>query len=87
VLKEALANAVTHAGASRVDVTLAVQGQRLRLNVRDDGIGFTPGAPGGPIEGKDGLGNMQRRADELGATLRIESAPGRGTEVLVELPL
>jgi signal transduction histidine kinase len=87
VLKEALANAVTHARASTVEVTFDLRDRRLRLGVRDDGAGFRPGEAEGPSAGQDGLANMRRRAADLGATLRVDSTPGGGTRVELEVPV
>jgi signal transduction histidine kinase len=78
---EALNNVLKHAQASRVAVTLAARGGRVRLEVRDDGAGFDPrkqNAAGGL-----GLAGMRERAARLGATLRVHSAPGAGTRVVV----
>jgi len=57
-------------------------GGGLRLVVEDDGCGF---GPGGDAQGT-GVLSMRRRADALGATLAIESAPGRGTRVVLDCP-
>ncbi len=87
VLKEALANAATHAGASSVEVTLAVMDHRMRLTVQDDGAGFDPHGSEVGRPGHHGLGNMRRRALDLGGTLQVESAPGDGTAILLEVPV
>ena len=80
---EALQNAVKHAdGATSVVVTLAQTSADLRLEVRDDGRGFTPGVVTG-----HGLGNMRDRIRGVGGTLSVASAPGAGTSVLAEIPL
>jgi signal transduction histidine kinase len=64
---------------------------RVALDTRDDGTGFDPGGAGdaaGSIrEGGFGLGTMRERVERLGGTLSIESAPGEGTTLAVELPL
>ena len=54
------------------------------LIVADDGVGFDAAAP--VPAGHHGLGNMRARAEAVGATLRIESASGEGTRIIVELP-
>ncbi|MFO0651283.1 MAG: sensor histidine kinase [Polyangiales bacterium] len=83
VLQEALTNCARHARAESVTVLLEGTDAALSLDVRDDGVGFTPGAPG---VGAFGLRGMHERARALGGTLRVESAPGLGTRVLLTLP-
>ncbi|HEY4279295.1 MAG TPA: sensor histidine kinase [Conexibacter sp.] len=79
VISEALVNAVKHARASELAVTLSLHdGERLRIEVRDDGIG---GAGSG-----HGTRSMSDRVEALGGKLRIDSATGAGTRVYVELP-
>lgn len=85
IAREALNNAGRHARATSVRVDLRTDGDRLRLEVRDNGVGFDPEAATGPD--KQGLRNMRERARHLGAHLAIESARGQGTRVAVELPL
>jgi signal transduction histidine kinase len=70
-----------------VEVTFDLRDRRLRLGVRDDGAGFRPGEAEGPSAGQDGLANMRRRAADLGATLRVDSTPGGGTRVELEVPV
>ena len=83
VAQEALNNVLKHAHASRVAVRLDVAADRATLEVADDGVGFEPSLRGG-----DGFGlpGMRERAQRLGGTLDIESAPGAGTRVRVEVP-
>ena len=79
-VKEALANALRHAGAKEVRVQAKASANALEIVVQDDGRGFDPGSP--PAEGKQhGLGNMRHRAQAMGAKLAIESGPGKGTVV------
>jgi nitrate/nitrite-specific signal transduction histidine kinase len=54
------------------------------LVVADDGVGFDPSQP--VAVGHHGLGNMQKRAAAIGATLQIESIAGQGTRIIVSLP-
>jgi signal transduction histidine kinase/sugar lactone lactonase YvrE len=79
---EALHNAARHAGAEAVSLELAREGRRWRLTVRDDGRGL-PGESPPRDDGGSGLIGMRRRAAEIGAELRIRSAPGGGTEITV----
>jgi two-component system NarL family sensor kinase len=85
IVQEALANAVRHAAARAVVVTLAVTEGRLRLEVRDDGCGFTPATR----ERSDALGlvSMEERALALGGRFELSSAPGAGTVVRLECPV
>jgi PAS domain S-box-containing protein len=76
IAQEAMHNAVKHAQASRVDVRLACQAGTIVLEVCDDGPGFDPT---GSRPGHLGLRSMRERATQVGGTLAIESAPGRGT--------
>lgn len=84
IAKEALHNAARHSGAGSVAIELALAGRGLTLEIRDDGRGFQPGAPG---DGRNGLRSMQARAARLGAQLQIDSAPGRGTRLFLDAPI
>lgn len=86
LLQEALTNVFKHSRASRVDVRIAREGERLRMQVADDGVGL--GDASGPrIEGGGaGFASMRLRAQRLGGELRIADA-ARGTELWLELPL
>jgi signal transduction histidine kinase len=81
VASEALANAVKHAAASVVEITAEIRDGYLVLAVRDDGIGGVD-----PTRGS-GLIGINDRADALGGTLSVVSAPGHGTTLEVQLPL
>jgi signal transduction histidine kinase len=85
IAQEALANVARHARAHRVTVRLeAPDGGGLALAVEDDGVGFDPRSGGGAA----GLGliGMRERARWLEGRLEVDSAPGRGTRVRVEIP-
>jgi signal transduction histidine kinase len=82
--KEAIANALTHAGASRIDARLRYRAGGVTLAVRDDGRGFDPDRAPGPAEGHFGLVGMRERAARVAARLAIRSRPGEGTEVEVD---
>jgi len=81
--QEAITNASQHARPTRIDVTLAFDGRAVRLGVVDDGIGFVPGSK--PTSGRRsfGLVGINERAELLGGTAEIRSAPGEGTRVVV----
>jgi signal transduction histidine kinase len=82
VLSEALTNVVKHAGAEQVRVRLARPDGRLTVEIADDGAGFDSGAARGL-----GLTGLADRISTVDGTLRVESAPGRGTTVHAEIPL
>ncbi|MBZ5636173.1 MAG: PAS domain S-box protein [Acidobacteriia bacterium] len=85
VAQESLQNIVKHASAKNVSVVLALQDGVVGLTVADDGAGFDPEA----IRGKGGLGliGMQERARLANGKLSIASQPGRGTRIVLEVPL
>jgi len=85
VAQEALANIRKHAAASQVTLTLSYLDDLVVLDVADDGAGFDP-APTMAAAGGLGLRAMQERATQLGGRLTIESAPGEGTTIAIELP-
>lgn len=80
VLKEAMTNAAKHSGATRVDVAIRFEGDRLVATVRDDGCGFDPDTLG---DTGNGLANMRARAAEAGGTLEVRH--GDGTEVVLTI--
>jgi signal transduction histidine kinase len=83
IAQEALQNALKHARASQVAVTLAAENGRVALEVADDGVGFDPDAAD-PRSHRLGLTSMEERARRIGGTLEIRSAPGEGTVVRLE---
>jgi len=86
VLQEAVANAIKHGRASELSVRVAADGRQLELVIRDNGAGFdtsNPSSHGGGI----GLPSMKERAELLGGSLEVRSAPGRGCEVHLVAPL
>jgi signal transduction histidine kinase len=85
VAQEALHNALRHSGAARVDVTLERSGPGAVLRVTDDGSGFDPRTV--RRAGRHlGLVSMRDRAGGVGGTLTVESAPGKGTTIEMEVP-
>jgi signal transduction histidine kinase len=93
IAQEALANAVKHAQAQRIVVSLRRVGDSVVLGCTDDGKGFDPAerlaARTADTDGGQhfGLSSIAERCAIIEASLRVESAPGRGTTLLVELPL
>jgi signal transduction histidine kinase len=83
ILQEAVTNALRHAGAGNIEISVRQVRAQIEVRVHDDGRGFD--ASGGIGTGR-GIGSMQARATRLGATLRIESEVGAGTVVTVTLP-
>jgi signal transduction histidine kinase len=79
---EALQNAAKHAGATRAVVRLSLTAEGLELAIADDGKGFSPSAVGPG----SGLVNMRDRAESVGGRLRVDSRPGRGTEIELRVP-
>ena len=85
IVQEALQNALRHAQAEHVEVSLRARDGAVEARVRDDGLGFDPRAPGLRAR-RLGLTSMEERARGIGGRLTIESAPGEGTTIAVEVP-
>ncbi|MBI4288024.1 MAG: PAS domain S-box protein, partial [Chloroflexi bacterium] len=85
IVQEALTNVARHAGVEAVRVDASVTDGRLRLQIEDQGPGFDVGARS--VRESMGLTGMRERALALGGWFTIESAPGKGTRVVAELPL
>jgi len=85
--QEALSNALRHAQASQIDLTLAFEPQSVTLQVHDNGRGFVPEQARSAEHGHFGLLGMRERARHLHASFALESEPGRGTRVAVHVPL
>jgi signal transduction histidine kinase len=81
VAQEALANVAKHSQAQHVTLTMTYGDRDVSLDVSDDGVGLSPGVPGG-----FGLAGMRQRVEEAGGQLCVEPAPGSGTTVRVVLP-
>lgn len=85
VAQEALHNALRHSGADRVDVTVARRGQGAVLSVTDNGKGFEPRTV--RRAGRHlGLVSMRDRSSGVGGRLTVQSAPGQGTTIEMEVP-
>jgi PAS domain S-box-containing protein len=83
IFREALNNLLRHAEATRTEMTLRVGKERIQLVLHDNGKGFDATAEAAG----NGLRNMRRRAEALGGTLQIHSAPGRGTTLELSFPI
>ena len=82
-LQEAVNNAVKYASAQKIAIKIWQNADDILITVSDDGSGFdTPAARAG-----NGLGNMQRRMEAIGAGIQIDSNPGQGTRITIEWPL
>ena len=90
IVEEAVNNAHKHARAQNIWVNLRLVDEDLVLvEIKDDGVGFDPGAVSLSYDRRDSLGmvNMRERAELVNGVLHISSAPGRGTRVQVAIPL
>lgn len=83
IVQESLTNVVRHAQASRADILLERRDNKLIVIIEDNGIGFDPQTP---KVGHLGMLGMHERAEMLGGKITIESAPGMGSTVLLEVP-
>lgn len=82
ILREAVSNSLRHGHPSSIVLRAGHGDGEVALAVQDNGAGFAAGTGNG-----HGLGNMRARAEALGGRLRVESAPGTGTRVLLSLPV
>ena len=84
--QEALGNAVRHARARAIEVSLAIVDEHAELRVCDDGIGFSTA---GDAVRRRGLGllSLEERAKLLGGTFSLDTTPGKGTQVCIRIPL
>ena len=78
-------NVSKHAHPTRVDVILAASDGQVVLVIEDDGIGFDPSEI--PAADGFGLAGMRERAAGVGATLQVESTPGKGTSIFLRRPV
>jgi len=88
ILQEAFGNIEKHARARNVRLGLSREGRRLRVTIRDDGLGFDPLAT--PRKGRvNGMGlvDMKERAAFVGGSCLVRSSAGAGTEIVIEMPL
>jgi signal transduction histidine kinase len=85
VATEAVGNALQHAGAGRITISLDTRGDAVRLVVADDGAGFDLPATRRSSR-RLGLTSMRERAEALGGVLHVDTAPGEGTRVSLEVP-
>jgi signal transduction histidine kinase len=84
IVREALSNSIRHAHASHRWVRLSLADNAICLIIGDNGVGFSTKRK---RRAGHGLGNMAARAKQISATFALETAPGKGTRVLVNVPL
>ncbi len=84
IVQEALSNARQHSQSTRIVVSIVQRGDRLRIEIRDEGVGFDPQ---NVSENRFGLEGIRERARLMGGKCSIRSKPGGGTAVIVQLPL
>ena len=82
VSQEALANIARHSHARRVDISLVYNGDSVQLSLADDGCGFDASAKSQGM----GLRSIRERVSSIHGTVQVQSAPGHGTRVLVQVP-
>jgi PAS domain S-box-containing protein len=83
IVQEALTNVARHAKATRVNVRISPKGRRLRIQIRDDGVGFDTKE----VKKSTGLTGMRERALALGGEIIVDSGPGKGTKIIATLPV
>ena len=89
IIEEAINNARKHAQAQQIVVRLAKRDAFVLIEVEDNGVGFDVDAVNASYDRRGSLGmvNMRERAELIEGTLRIQSAPGRGTNIAIAIPL
>ena len=87
--QEAVHNSIKHGRPKtiRIDVRPSNKGTSIRMEVKDDGVGFVVGTQVGSSQGHFGLSGMRERIEGLDGSLNIDSAPGAGTTIQIEVPL
>jgi signal transduction histidine kinase len=87
VAREAVFNAIRHAHPHEVSLGIHFRRGRIRMSVLDDGCGFEPGDVLPQTGGHFGLIGMRERTERLGGRFAVRSAPGKGTELSVDVPV
>ncbi len=85
--QEGVTNALKHADAASIRISLEEKADGMLLEIEDDGVGFNPSSRPGPADGHFGLQGMKERAARSGGTFGIDSATGEGTRIQVVLPM
>ncbi len=84
IVQETISNVIKHASADHVDVLLAVNTRSFRISIRDNGVGFNVDLDKSE---QVGLASIRERASLLGGNVEIDSKPGKGTMVIVVIPI
>ncbi len=84
--REALRNSVSHGNPARISVRIAFEPQCLKMEVRDDGVGFDASAARLEVQGHFGILGMRERVEQAGGAFTVSSQPGKGTVVAVSVP-
>jgi signal transduction histidine kinase len=87
VAREAVYNAVRHAQPNEVRLSVHFEPSRMRMQVLDDGHGFDPSEAMASQDVHFGLVGMRERIESLGGRFEVKSAPGKGTQLAVEVPV
>jgi signal transduction histidine kinase len=85
IIQELATNAICHGHATKIDIAGAIDGNRLMMSVKDNGVGFDPANRPGVRECHFGLQGIAERIQQFNGTMHIESAPGAGTKVTLSL--
>lgn len=86
-IRELVSNAIQHGHAKSIGVTGWRDGERLRVAVADDGVGFDPSSCRGTDDGHFGLDGIRGRLGRIGGEFSVASSPGRGTTAEISIPL
>jgi signal transduction histidine kinase len=84
IAQEALNNALKHAHAEHLRIRLLFGNTTTEMEISDDGVGFEPALD---RKGGFGISGMQERSQKIGGNIQIETAPGKGTKVIVRVPV
>lgn len=89
IFQEGITNAIEHAHASSITVSMRLEPASVTISLSDDGCGFEPAEIWKELAGKDRMGliSIQERAEAIGGTFQIHSKPGEGTQIIVQAPL
>jgi len=87
MIRELAVNAVRHGHATAIHVAGCIKGGYLLCSVRDNGSGFDPASAPGPEEGHFGLQGIRERMETANGSVEIESSPGKGTRVVITMPV
>jgi len=85
VIRELVLNAIRHGGATSVNITGKIEGGKIICSVADNGCGFDPRNRPGVLQGHFGLQGITERVEQLGGNVSVDSAPGKGTKVELEI--